>query len=122
MDAGCWYAAHLIRVVATSKCAPPPSSFPDKLQWNSVTVQGPAPLPRSLHTAVVIKNRLFVLGGWVPVLVEDGSLPAHETEWRCTNTLACLNLGEGPALADWLFAGDREEGSLVWGCSVLCNC
>lgn len=64
----------------------------DKLQWNSVTVQGPAPLPRSLHTAVVIKNRLFVLGGWVPVLVEDGSLPAHETEWRCTNTLACLNL------------------------------
>ena len=59
-----------------------------------VTTQGPAPLPRSLHSAVVIKNRLFSFGGWVPVSAEDGSLPTHETEWKCTNSLSCLNLGE----------------------------
>lgn len=68
--------------------------FTEKAQWVVVTAQAPAPLPRSLHTAVVIKNRLFSFGGWVPVSTEDGSLPAHETEWKCTNSLACLNLGE----------------------------
>ena len=62
--------------------------------WNAVTVSGPAPLPRSLHTAVVIKNRLFAMGGWVPMVAEDGTLPAHETEWKCTNSLICLNLGK----------------------------
>ena len=59
-----------------------------------MSTQGPSPLPRSLHSMVVIKNRLFALGGWVPVFAEDGSLPSHETEWRCTNSLTCLNLGE----------------------------
>ena len=66
----------------------------DKLGWSSVATQGIPPLPRSLHSAVVIKNNLFVYGGWVPVLSEDGSLPAQETEWKCTSTLACLNLSE----------------------------
>ena len=59
-----------------------------------MTTQGPAPLPRSLHSAVVIKNRLFSFGGGVPVSAEDGSIPTHETEWKCTNSLSCLNLGE----------------------------
>ena len=30
----------------------------------------------------------------VPVLSEDGALPAQETEWKCTSSLARLNLGE----------------------------
>ena len=30
----------------------------------------------------------------MPVSTEDGSIPAHETEWKCTNSLACLNLGQ----------------------------
>ena len=41
----------------------------------------------------VIKNRLFSFGGWVPVLGEDGDVPSHEMEWKCTNTISCLNLG-----------------------------
>jgi host cell factor len=28
----------------------------------------------------------------VPVLGEDGAVPTHETEWKCTNSLACFNL------------------------------
>ena len=69
------------------------------MQWSAVSTQGPAPLPRSLHSAVLLKNRMYVFGGWVPVLAEDGSLPAHETEWKCSNSLACLNTG-------------KEDGSL----------
>ena len=37
--------------------------------------------------------RMYVVGGWVPVVGEDGSIPTHETEWKCTNSLACFNLG-----------------------------
>lgn len=66
----------------------------DKVLWTSVEPQGPPPLPRSLHTAVVIRGRLFAFGGWIPVLAEDGSLPTHETEWKCTNSLCCLRLSD----------------------------
>lgn len=34
-----------------------------------------------------------MFGGWVPVLSEEGVLPAQETEWKCSNALARLNLG-----------------------------
>ena len=41
---------------------------------------------------------MYVVGGWIPVVGPDGSLPTHEIEWKCTNSLACLNLGESTAL------------------------
>lgn len=66
----------------------------ENMQWSAVTTQGPAPFPRSLHSAVLLKNKMVVFGGWVPVLTEDGGLPAHESEWKCSNSLACLNTGE----------------------------
>lgn len=40
---------------------------------------------------------MYSFGGWVPVIGEDGSIPDNETEWKCTNSLVCLNLGE----CDW---------------------
>ncbi len=66
----------------------------EKVSWMAVTTQGPPPIPCSLHSAVIIKSNLFVFGGWVPVLSEDGALPTQETEWKCSNKLARLNLGE----------------------------
>lgn len=63
----------------------------DSMLWNQPIVLGPQPLPRSLHTAVTIKNRMFVYGGWVPLLEENNSIEL-EREWKCTNQLACLNL------------------------------
>lgn len=81
----------------------------EKLSWTSVTTQGPAPLPRSLHSALVIKNTLFVFGGWVPVLSEDGALPAQETEWKCSNALARLNLDTFTWEAVPDFPTDNEE-------------
>lgn len=37
--------------------------------------------------------RMYVFGGWVPLVMDDVKVATHEKEWKCTNTLACLNLG-----------------------------
>jgi hypothetical protein len=37
---------------------------------------------------------MFVFGGWVPLFMDDVKVATHEKEWKCTNTLACLNLGK----------------------------
>ena len=40
--------------------------------------------------------RMFVFGGWVPLVMDDVKTATHEKEWKCTNTLASLNLGKLP--------------------------
>ncbi|CAH8472259.1 unnamed protein product [Schistosoma turkestanicum] len=35
---------------------------------------------------------MFVFGGWVPLVMEEIKMTAQEKEWKCTNTLASLNL------------------------------
>ncbi|KAK3581239.1 hypothetical protein CHS0354_032957 [Potamilus streckersoni] len=64
----------------------------DSMTWTKPVIQGVAPLPRSLHSATVIGNRMFVFGGWVPLVMDDVKVATHEKEWKCTNTLASLNL------------------------------
>ncbi|XP_036388526.1 host cell factor 1b isoform X1 [Megalops cyprinoides] len=64
----------------------------DTLTWNKPAVSGTAPLPRSLHSATTITNKMYVFGGWVPLVMDDVKVATHEKEWKCTNTLACLNL------------------------------
>jgi len=66
----------------------------DSMTWNKPIVHGPTPLPRSLHTATLIGHRMYVFGGWVPLVVDDVKVATHEKEWKCTSTLACLNLGK----------------------------
>lgn len=63
------------------------------MTWIKPVVNGLPPLPRSLHSATVIGNRMFVFGGWVPLVMDDVKFATHEKEWKCTNTLASLNLG-----------------------------
>lgn len=78
------------------------------MEWSRPITIGPLPLPRSLHTSTLIGNRMFVFGGWVPLISQtpgpddmkenqatqdmQNALVNHEKEWKCTNTLACLNL------------------------------
>ncbi|XP_059150438.1 host cell factor 2-like isoform X2 [Physella acuta] len=64
----------------------------DTMAWIQPTVAGMPPLPRSLHSATVINSRMFVFGGWVPLVMDDVKVATHEKEWKCTNTLASLNL------------------------------
>ncbi|XP_074537433.1 host cell factor 1b isoform X2 [Halichoeres trimaculatus] len=64
----------------------------DSLTWTKPNLGGTAPLPRSLHSATTINNKMYVFGGWVPLVMDDVKVATHEKEWKCTNTLACLNL------------------------------
>ncbi|XP_068199305.1 host cell factor 1b [Antennarius striatus] len=64
----------------------------DSLMWSKPSLGGISPLPRSLHSATTIKNKMYVFGGWVPLVMDDVKVATHEKEWKCTNTLACLNL------------------------------
>lgn len=64
----------------------------DTMHWHKPNVHGVAPLPRSLHSATLIGHRMFVFGGWVPLVLDDVKVATHEKEWKCTNSLACLNL------------------------------
>ncbi|XP_061603758.1 host cell factor 1-like isoform X2 [Phyllopteryx taeniolatus] len=64
----------------------------DSLVWSKPALSGTAPLPRSLHSATTVHNKMYVFGGWVPLLMDDVKVATHEKEWKCTNTLACLNL------------------------------
>ncbi|XP_032892860.1 host cell factor 1-like isoform X1 [Amblyraja radiata] len=64
----------------------------ESLTWNKPEVAGVPPLPRSLHSATMIGSKMYVFGGWVPLVLEDVKVPTHEKEWKCTNTLACLDL------------------------------
>lgn len=65
----------------------------DTMMWSRPATKGLVPLPRSLHTATLIGHRMYVFGGWVPLCMDDIKGGSLEREWKCTNTLACLNLG-----------------------------
>ncbi|CAI4224537.1 unnamed protein product [Auanema sp. JU1783] len=65
----------------------------DTLTWQNPLPLGMNPLPRSLHTANAIGDRMYVYGGWVPLSYDtelDGI--SIEKEWKCTNSLGILNM------------------------------
>jgi host cell factor len=64
----------------------------DTMTWSKPQLGGIPPLPRSLHSSTMIGHRMFVFGGWVPLVMDDVKVATHEKEWKCTNTLACLNM------------------------------
>ncbi|XP_022527547.2 host cell factor 2 isoform X2 [Astyanax mexicanus] len=60
----------------------------ETMTWSIPQATGPCPLPRSLHSANVIGNQMYVFGGWVPAEESETS----GVEWMCTNSLSVLNL------------------------------
>lgn len=64
----------------------------DSMTWSKPAIHNMIPLPRSLHSATVIGKRMFVFGGWVPLVMDEVKGRQDEKEWKCTNSLACLNL------------------------------
>ncbi|XP_071439380.1 host cell factor 1-like isoform X2 [Hetaerina americana] len=64
----------------------------ETMTWSKPRIEGIPPLPRSLHSATVVEKRMYIFGGWVPLVMDDVKVATHEKEWKCTNSLACLNL------------------------------
>ncbi|XP_070597489.1 host cell factor 1 isoform X3 [Erythrolamprus reginae] len=94
----------------------------DSLTWNKPNLRGVAPLPRSLHSATTIGNKMYVFGGWVPLVMDDVKVATHEKEWKCTNTLACLNLDSmawEPILMDTL--EENTPRARAGHCAVAIN-
>ncbi|KAJ7397783.1 Host cell factor 2 [Pitangus sulphuratus] len=63
----------------------------ETMTWSRPETKGAVPLPRSLHTANVIGNKMYVFGGWVPQSA-GGEISAHDGEWKCTGSFSYLNL------------------------------
>ncbi|CAD5225776.1 unnamed protein product [Bursaphelenchus xylophilus] len=58
------------------------------LAWREIQPHGEIPRPRSLHSASLVGDRVFVFGGWVPVTPED--VPQDGSpylDWRCSNDI-----------------------------------
>lgn len=66
-------------------------------EWTEVKFDDPRngipPTPRSLHSCVLIKEKMFVFGGWVPILHEAND-DQSDKEWKCTDSLNCFDVAE----------------------------
>ncbi|XP_072311077.1 host cell factor 2 [Eucyclogobius newberryi] len=63
----------------------------DTMVWSVPETRGGRPFPRSLHTANVIGNKMYVFGGWMPIPDTERDKVVG-TEWICTDSLSVLNL------------------------------
>ncbi|XP_043963801.1 host cell factor 2 [Gambusia affinis] len=63
----------------------------DSMVWSTPQTSGSTPLPRSLHSANVVGNRMLVFGGWT-LAPESDKRVTTATEWICSNLLDSLNL------------------------------
>lgn len=64
--------------------------------------------------------RMYVFGGWVPLVMDDVKVATHEKEWKCTNTLACLNLGLSVfTRTDFIWKIQSEMCSVVLNFGVI---
>ncbi|KAK2858795.1 hypothetical protein Q5P01_003415 [Channa striata] len=79
----------------------------DTMVWSMTDTRGAKPLPRSLHSANVIGNKMFVFGGWIPV-PESDKHNALGAEWICTNSLSVLNLDT----MSWQNVGPDEQDDI----------
>ncbi|XP_034433514.1 host cell factor 2 isoform X3 [Hippoglossus hippoglossus] len=79
----------------------------DTMIWSMPETTGSMPLPRSLHSASVIENKMYVFGGWIPV-PESDKHNALETKWICTNSLSVLNL----ETMNWQNLGPEEQDEI----------
>ncbi|KAJ6222140.1 hypothetical protein RDWZM_000685 [Blomia tropicalis] len=63
----------------------------ESMTWSRPQINGNIPSPRSLHSATVLNQKMYIFGGWVP-LVGENDKTGQEKEWKCTNSLAIFNL------------------------------
>ncbi|KAK1906646.1 Host cell factor 2 [Dissostichus eleginoides] len=81
----------------------------DTMVWSTTETRGSTPLPRSLHSASVIGNKMFVFGGWIPAPESDRHT-AVEPEWICSDSLTVLNLDT----MSWQDLGSQQQDNVEY--------
>ncbi|XP_033989000.1 LOW QUALITY PROTEIN: host cell factor 2 [Trematomus bernacchii] len=81
----------------------------DTMVWSTPETRGSTPLPRSLHSASVIGNKMFVFGGWIPA-PESDLHTAVEPEWICSDSLTVLNLDT----MSWQDLGSQQQDNVEY--------
>ena len=72
-----------LALMLTSTCA-----FPDTMTWSKPQIGGGLPLPRSLHSATLVDKRMFLFGGWVPLVMDEtGRVAGGQVRPRPSTTL-----------------------------------
>ena len=65
---------------------------------------------------------MHVFGGWVPLAIDvENRATGQEREWKCTNTLACLNLGtqtHKKSFKNLTFSIDTFTWEIIPGCDA----
>ncbi|KAI1882154.1 hypothetical protein AGOR_G00247750 [Albula goreensis] len=90
----------------------------ETMTWSMPEPKGPPPLPRSLHSANLIGNKMYVFGGWVPVMRTEDKTNALGAEWICTNSLCELNLDT----MTWRsLSPERQQEGRNWNYQVCCK-
>lgn len=64
----------------------------NSMTWNNPHVNGIVPLPRSLHSATLIGNKMFVFGGWALHPEHARKSLGLNSHCHCTNDLVFLNI------------------------------
>ncbi|KAM8971999.1 host cell factor 2 [Pelodytes ibericus] len=64
----------------------------ETMTWTRPQIKGPVPLPRSLHTANVIGNRMYVFGGWIPQTIQNDNPSPQDSQWKCTSSFSYMDL------------------------------
>jgi len=64
----------------------------ESMTWNNPRMNGPVPLPRSLHSATMIGNKMFVFGGWIPLPKSSEQVVDPTSKWKCTNDLIIFDM------------------------------
>jgi len=61
------------------------------MNWISPRTFGITPMARSLHSAAVINDKMYIFGGWVPCSSSE-VVKNVIWKWKCTNAVSFLNL------------------------------
>ncbi|XP_048358234.1 host cell factor 2 [Sphaerodactylus townsendi] len=85
----------------------------ETMTWSKPETKGTVPLPRSLHSANVIGNKMYIFGGWVPQSKED-NISSQDGEWKCTGSFSYLNL-DNTEWVSLISDCQEDENSLLPG-------
>ena len=68
--------------------------------WVKPTVHGIPPLPRSLHSSTLIGSKMYVFGGWVPLVLDDVKVVVHWLIYKYICLHTCYSIIVSKILID----------------------